>query len=286
MRIETIFDQGTAKYIEDMLVLKIVEGFGGSSLIAGVVDGVSELYIPARGPKLFNGKTGGQVICAIIEHSFSSTQTEDSLETILSRANEEIKLRAMKQGIPMDRSDLLPGAAFALAKINHQTIEVLQGADCFAVWLKNNGEIGATRNQIFLHDLDWRQIMADLLKKYQGNRNKAWREIIPALSRARLEHVNKRENGYALLNGQLTLSECWQKITLPHNDIKLLLLFTDGLIPFQESKDEQVLGTKIINLFQLGGLKMILEETREIEEAEKETTHIDHAEASGTAIEL
>ena len=60
MRIETICDPGTAEYREDGLVFKMIEGFAGPSILAGVVDGVSGLYDPSQGPQLFDGKTGGQ----------------------------------------------------------------------------------------------------------------------------------------------------------------------------------------------------------------------------------
>ena len=201
-------------------------------------------------------------------------------------ANERIELHAISQGIHSNRSDILPGAAFAIVKVDQVAVKIIQGADCFAVWLGIDGTVGATRNQVFLHDLKWRQIMANLLQKYGGDRERAWQDLMPVLAAGRLERVNQKVSGYALLNGQPTLSECWQKIILLRDEIKLLLLFTDGLIPFKESGNTEAFGKVIVNLFIHGGLEVLLDWTRSVEEVEKSISHIDHAEATGIAIEF
>ena len=268
-----------------MLILKMTESFWGPSLVAGVIDGVSGLYEPSGGPQLFNGKSGGQAVCEIVNQIISNTQPSESLEDLLLAANEKIELHAISQGIHLNRSDILPGAAFAIAKVDQETVEIIQGADCLAVWQKSDGVINATRNQVFPYEAEWRRILTNLLGKYEGDRNKAWEQLIPVLCADRLERVNRRVSGYALLNGQQTLSECWQKITFPRADIRFLFLFTDGLIPFEESGNAETLGKMIVSLFKQGGLKAILERTRSIEEATKTESHIDHAEATGIAIE-
>ena len=149
MRIETIYDPGTAKPLEDMLILKMTESFWGPSLVAGVIDGVSGLYEPSGGPQLFNGKSGGQAVCEIVNQIISNTQPSESLEDLLLAANERIELHAISQGIHLNRSDILPGAAFAIVKVDQVAVKIIQGADCFAVWLHRNGTIDATRNQVF-----------------------------------------------------------------------------------------------------------------------------------------
>lgn len=263
----------------------MLEGINGTCLIAGVLDGVSGLYLPSEGPELFNGKSGGQVVCEIVNQIVATAKPEENLEDILFRANAEMRFHFfMRKGVSLERSDLLPGAAFAIAKINRESIEIIQGADCIAVWQRRNGRVSFTKNQVFPHELEWRQLIENLLQKYQGDRNKVWEELIPVLSRGRLQRVNQK-GGYALLNGQLHIEECWQRVILLRQEVKTVLLFSDGLIPFSESGKKN-LGKQIMESFRQKGLQGILAKTREVEEIEKEKSHIDHAEASAIAIEL
>jgi hypothetical protein len=286
VKITTLYDQGTAENVEDMLVLKGIDGFGEPHLIAGVVDGVSGHYDPAIGPQLFAGKTGGQLACQTVKNAVFDAEAIDSLEHIILSASQ--KLRAFIfafYGIPLWKSDILPGAAFALAKIDGETIYIIQGADCFVVWRRRNGEICATANQVYSHDLEMRQMIAGLLAKHGGDRKEAWQDFMPFLSKARLNKVNK-PGGYALLNGQEEVRHFWQVINLPRKETNLIVLFSDGLVPFSDTQDAQLLGEKVVELFYQGGLAAILNRTRAIEEKEKSTTHIHHAEATGIAIEL
>lgn len=287
MRIDSLYDQGTAREREDMLICREYDGFGGLNLIAAVLDGVSGLYTPESGPRLFRGLTGGQVVCNIASNIIESAPPGETLNSVFRRLNNEIMDLILEHGIPMERSDIIPGAAFAATRIRDGKIEIIQGADCFAVWLCRDGTIGATPNQVFAHDREMRKVMADLMEKHASDRNKAWEEFAPTLSQARLARVNKEgEYGYALLNGQKNVSLCWQEFNLSQDQIDLLLLFSDGLVHFEDTENPLSLGRMVVNLYQQGSLPRILERTRRIEEKEKEKSHIDHSEATAIAIEF
>ena len=145
----------------------------------------------------------------------------------------------------------------------------------------------ATRNQVFQHDMEARRIIGELMEKHGRDRTKIWREFGPILSRMRLQSVNKKiKTGFGLLNGQPTLRDFWQCITISRNQANLLLIFTDGLIYYPDSENEQCLVQKVLNLYRQGGLQSVLEETRKKESAEKEISHIDHAEATAIAVEF
>jgi serine/threonine protein phosphatase PrpC len=268
-----------------MYFIRMIDGVGGPHLIAVVTDGVSGLHDPDEGPRLFSGRTGGQLVCEAVRNAVSAIGIGDTIESLISMANLRIREFVTHYQLPIQSSDLLPGAAFVFVKIDGQKIRIIQGADCFAVWQKNNGNIGVTRNQVFLHDLRVKQMIADLMREHGGDRQKVWQGLTPTLAEFRLKHVNKR-GGYALLNGQEAVYNYYRRITLLRDDIQLLILGSDGIVPFSDTKDKRLLGRRVIKQFYKGGLAAILNRTRDIEEKEQNTSHIHHAEATAIAIEL
>ena len=273
MKIEMIYDQGTAKIREDQVIW--------SPPFSGVADGVSELYLPSKGPILFKGKTGGQMASETLLRVIAAAKEDDELEVLLKAAN--LKIQEAQDNTKVE---YLAGAVFALAKVGEDEIKISQCGDCSILWVVNQ-EIGITENRVFLHDTEARRIIAELMEKHQGNREKMWREFSPVLAEMRRQHINRKtKGGYGLLNGQPKSQGFWKRITLPRAKTELLLLFTDGLIHYPESGNGQALAQKTLELFRKGGLRAILEETRKAEEKEKETSHLDHAEASAVAIEF
>lgn len=256
----------------------------------GVSDGVSGLYMPDKGPVLFGGKSGGRMVSDVISKTFlTAASKEDSLEEFIIRANEEV--RGIQESLGFyeeSHTDLLAGATFAIAKLgNENGIEIIQCGDAFAVVETHEGKVLATRNQTFQHDTEARKIIAELMRKHGENRREMWRQFGPILSQMRLRNVNRKtEAGYGLLNGQSSFKDFCQRIVVPQDQVHLVLLFTDGLIYYPDSKNETLLAQKVLSLYWQGGLGAILEETRKKEAAEKEVSHVDHAEATAIAIEF
>ena len=253
----------------------------------GVTDGVSGLYMPDEGPILFNGKSGGRMVSDVVTETFLSVTGGSSIEEILIRANEKVYKTQSSLGFYGEpRTDLLASTTFAIAKLDDE-IEIIQCGDAFAVLELRGGKVLSTRNQVLQHDTEARKIIAELMKKHGEDRTKMWHEFSPILSQMRLRNVNKKTgSGFGLLNGQSVFKEFWQRIVIPREEAKLLLLFTDGLIYYPDSGDEQFLAKKVLSLYRQGGLRSILEETRKKESTEKEMGHIDHAEATAIAIEF
>jgi|GEM_PF-1666790 len=279
MEAHILFSQGTEEIVEDQTFFRLP--------FLGVIDGLSSPFLPSEGPRRFSGQTGGQLVTDAIHLAFASAQRGDSLSTIVRRANGQVRLIQASCGISIERSDLLSGAAFAVAKIREKTVEILQAADCLAFWQLCDGTIGATPNQVFSHDMELRSITARLMERHREDREKMRRDLAPVLARMRFEHVNAQvEDGYGVLNGQRELEDCWQRVSLPRHNLSVLLLCTDGLIHYPESGDEKNLAKGILDTFQRDGLEDILTRTRILEAQEKKVSHIDHAEASAIAIEF
>lgn len=275
MRIEMLYDAGTAAFSEDRIILSLP--------FVGVADGVSGLYLPEESPTLFNGRTGGQMAADYLAKAITSAPLGSTTEEIFNLANTFIHQEQAPYGFyGRGEIECLAGTTLALAKIDTEEIEILQCGDCMALWVTSNGKVEMTPNQVFSHEMEMRTRIVELMRKHGNDRNKMWQEFTPILATMRRQRVN-RPGGYGLLNGQREAQEMWQRLVLRRQDIALLLLFTDGLVYPEESGDED-LGQRILVLYRGGGLDAILAETRRREERERDTSHIDHAEASGVAI--
>jgi len=275
-KIKAIYDKGTAEQIEDGLII--------NPPFFGVVDGTSE---PGRfiGKGLSFGKmSSGEMVRKIILGTFYSAKSNESLERITLQVNRKIRNLWCNCKISLNRSDLIAGAAFSFIKIGPKKINILQGGDCFALWMNASGKIGITKNQVYLHGFETQKIIAELMKKYKGNRKKMWENFYKPLGQFRLRDINKTiETGYALLNGQPSLRKCWQKIDIPVSDLKFLLIFTDGFVPF---KKEEELAKEIVKLYGRGGLDYILKKKREFEKATEKKSYRVYDEATAIALKF
>ncbi len=278
MKIQVLYDQGTACFPEDGMIFQPPCYFGA-------IDGVTGVYLPREGPRLFAGRTGGQLASHVLSHSFSDANPGESLKDILRKANSVIREISKTSGLTLQEPGLLPSAAFVAARINTR-IHILQGGDSLAVWQMKDGTIEGTPNLAFTHVEELLRIIAELMEKYGGNRQKMWEEFRPILIEKRRADINTEQGGFALLNGQPEFERFWQKFTLPREEMALLVLFSDGLVPFEWTKNELALAGEIIRLYKKGGLQSVLEATRKIAEQKRSSSHEDYAEATAIAIEF
>jgi len=289
LKIEAIYNKGTAEEIEDGLLI--------NPPFFGVIDGTSEpAHFIGKGLS-FNKMSAGEMVRKIILETFYSAKSNDSLEKVILRANNKLKTFWHSLKIPLNRSDLVAGAVFVLAKIEKKKIKIIQGGDCFALWVTTSGtraqrrvkmnecsstKIGFTKNQAFWHSLEAQKVIAELIKKDKGNRKKMWLDFYKPLCQLRLRDINQKvKTGFALLNGQPSLKKCWQKIEIPTKNLKLLLLFSDGFAPF---KKERQLAKETIKFYQRGGLNYVLQKKREFEEKTEKISYRVFDEATAIVI--
>lgn len=278
-KIKTIFDSGEAKFLEDEIVLQ--------SPFFGVLDGVSGLYNPIIGPTLYDGKTGGQKAIEIVREAFIRANASDELLAVIKTANAALRKFSESNGININRADLLPGMAFAFVKIMNDEVEIIQASDCYAAWEKTNGEIGATPNQNFFDEEEKIEIFKNIIEKHSGDLGKAWTEYMPIYAKLRIERINKDlPKKTVLLNGQLAGENYWSKIIIPQKELKTLLLFTDGMVEFSESRNVDEMSKLIFDAYRRQNLPGMLSRIREIENTRRQATHVKNAEVAAIAIEF
>lgn len=279
MKTTILYDQGSAKFPEDGIIF--------TPPYFGVTDGVSGIYLPNEGPRFFQGRTGGQCASHAVSRAFGLALPGESLEHILFKANDMIRRLSKARGLSPQEPEFLPSATFAVASILHDFVHILQGGDALAVWMLKDGTIGGTPNQAFGYEAELLSIVSALMQKHGGDRQKMWEEFQPILAnRRRLATNTNQGKGFALLNGQPEVEKFWQKFVLQRKDISLLILFSDGFVPFEWMRNEKHLAQSVISLFREGGLQAVLKETRAIEKQNKYSSHEDEAEATAIAIEL
>lgn len=277
VRIEALYDQGTAKHQED--------GFVVNPPFFSVVDAFSPPYVPDASalPRHGNEASKGEITRQLILEKLYSAHPSSALGAIILRANERI---ALFQNPSLIRTDLLAAACFVFVKIGKETIEIIQGGDCLAVWRYNSGEYGATKNQAYPHVSANLQTITALMEKNNDDRTKMWQEFLPILSSRRLRDINNPdiESGYAVLNGQPAIARCWQRLEIPRNRLELMILFSNGLLkPYDESVYEIRMARRIIRDYEYGRLSRLLERKRQ-EEKNKQGSHIDHEEVTAVAL--
>jgi len=277
-RIETIYSQGTAERQEDGCVVYnpffgVVDGFSASASFRSIRF------------KESSGETITKLILEIFRSAYSD-KTNSDLEKIILQANYNVRELQKALRILMGRADQLAGASFVFVKIGEETIEIIQGGDCFAVWSYGSGECGATKNQAYLHVAANLQTVAALMEKNNGDRIKMWREFLPILSSRRKRDINNPdiESGYAVLNGQPAVARCWQRLEIPVAGLQFLLLLSDGFNPYYaESAEETRMAGRLIFDYGKVGLGGILEIKRRAER-ENKLSYTDQEEATALAV--
>ncbi|MDD2696906.1 MAG: hypothetical protein PHE52_01980 [Candidatus Pacebacteria bacterium] len=279
-KIESVYSQGTSKQKED--------GFVVNYPFFGVVDGFSAPFSYKAPPMLFSRRTGGEMVRKTVLETFYSASSSTPLEDLLLRANQKVAKIQMSRGIPLERTDLLAAVSFVFARLDKDVITLIQGGDCLAVWSYGPEEFGVTKNQAYLHVSGNLKIIEGLLRKNHNDVAEMWVDFCPILSQRRLQDTNNPESkaGYAVLNGQPVFKELWQKIEIPTRNLRYLLLFSDGFIPYGLTQDETKLAKDVISIYEAAGIPTLLRRKRRTDKKNEKKSYIARDEATAVAIEF
>lgn len=274
---KTLYDPGTAKVLEDKFV--------AAPPFFGVFDGMSGLYHPSAGPQMFGGVAGGQKFVELAADVVKRADSGEPLADVASRINDELRRFVEENGLDASHPEDSPGMEFTLAKVSDEGIEIIQGGDAFAVWVKQDGSSGATPNQNYLYEKELLDLLQPLTIKYPADKDAVWKEYLPLLGELRRERANRGRSGdYVVLNGDPASAQFWNRKKFAPGELKQLFLFTDGLVDFPDTRDEHALARLVAETYARGGLAALFARIREIEKKELGERHIDQAEATGIAI--
>lgn len=279
----------------------------------GVLDGASEPHDKDHPRMRFCGGrlTGGELVSRITEGFFIQQSTRDNvldldLGDLILEASKLAGDEFRAKGLSLHDTGVLPGATFAIAKIGEGEVEIIQAGDCFALWAKG-GEIEATPNQIRGHDNEFKSLIERLQRRIAKEkygielekatpeqskiiREEMWLEFRPEWQKGRARDINNPSSPqcYGLLNGQTELEQAWIRKTIPRNKLSNLLLFTDGMVPYEtyKEKNDMEIVREIYAAYRRGGLPESLRIVRLTEEKFRAVAWTDAAEAAAVAIDF
>ncbi len=276
----------------------------------GVLDGVSMPYSPQHPPKMFDGLSGGEMVARHCEFEckVQSGHIDPSLREVIGNASLSLALRLNEAGLALcDLEDAgsLPGAAFAIARLFEDKIEIVQARDCMVIVEFKNGEIIVSPNKARANDTEMhahierlqREIAQETFNlvleevpedKRAQVRGEMWNRLYHILIAACRRDVNRRESpsGYGILNGQLELLDLLWEHTFPRDEVATLLLLSDGMIPWtvMRSTNDTEIGRTVLAEFKRRGLAGLLLSARGTEKQTVATSYTDQAEATAVAL--
>jgi hypothetical protein len=242
-------------FSEDILLVQYHNGGVLDAVAGDAVSGFHSSHVPNRMFPTEDGEmTGGQAVGRILQQTLLNPPVCSSLAEILLAANAQMAEFAAIHGISRDRPDDLPAIDVAAARVTSDTVEVIQLGDCFAVWQMHSGEIFATKNQA----AEFERRLHPYRTRYSGG--EFWVHAEQVFRQCRLDLTNKpcSRGGYATLNGQPEVAQCWYRTILTREDIALLLLFTDGLAPPEYLFNSAALGQHMIAAYTQGGWSTVI----------------------------
>ncbi len=256
--------------------------------IFGVADAVSAAYSPLNPPKMANGFTSGQAVVNCLQDFYDPLGKD--LEKSLLAANEVI-LYIQRTGFKKDpiNGDDVGGCSFMFCQILPDRVKFVYGGDCFAlvVGQDNSHEVLCGFDEAaYQKELEDIKSFAKHLEVAQGNKGKAWDLYWSEYTQKRLFCANKNigKGGYATLNGDQAVEQCWQTREILLKDLNLVLLGTDGMLPFSMTHpaERKHLGEVLLTMPCDGNwLANICEWRDDIEKEDNDSAHlVGHPEAS------
>ena len=244
-KIEQVFEQGSSLLNEDNLAC--------NGNLFGVFDGASSLV-----PDLYQGKSGAWWAAHRVSSEFA--KNDASLFELGSRANKNLQLKMTAMGVKSaDRLQCWSTSA-AIFRLNDDSIEWLQSGDCQILAIEVDGSCRLLTDY-HNHDqatlLHWQKLIA-------ANDPEPRKKLQPEIEKVR----SQMNQSYGAFNGERAALDFLQTGTALLQNIRHLLVFTDGLFPPGENPAEQPDFCWLAKHFQQGGLSRVKQEIRRLEKTD------------------
>ncbi|MFO8085968.1 MAG: protein phosphatase 2C domain-containing protein [Desulfobacterales bacterium] len=235
MKIEHVLEKGSGSVNEDTLVIE--------KNLFGVFDGATSIDQAILG----NSKTGGMIASSAACSVFSKNHYP--LLDLARTANREIFNKMIIHGVDFTARERLWSTSAAVVRINEGGIEWVQAGDSYiiVIYKDNTYKVFTEKDD---HDYEtltqWK-----LMAKYCSE---SIREALSdQIKKVRLE-MNR---SYGVLNGEKEAEQFFRSGVEPLDNIKKILLFTDGLhIPEKIPEKRKNFDRFVENYLSLGLMKL------------------------------
>lgn len=243
MKVESVYDTGSGILNEDALLIK--------RPVFGVFDGASSL-VPYKSA---DGKTGAYLAANIAREIFASNNKP--LEELAKEANQRIKEAMDEANIDTTMKENLWGTTAAVVKIGKDTFDYLQITDSLILVIYEDKSYKLVAGH---HDHD-----KELLTKWRALADKKTKNIRQILNNDVIELRKTSNIAYGTINGEKEMLKFLHTGTESLQNVKHIILFTDGLIVPKENPQAKDDFDTFAKLYLEGGLEQIKRYVRELE---------------------
>lgn len=244
--VQKIYSKGSGKLNEDELLIK--------DNVFATFDGASSLV------KFVNkdGKTGGKLAAEITKEIFS--KKDKPLNQLAIEANNRILKDMKKEGMDINQKEALWSVSTAAIRLNREEAEFFNIGDCFILVIFKE-----SFHRLLIpyvdHDLEtmikWKKLAEKKVKDIWG------------VLKSQIEKVRREANiKYGCLNGQKEAITFFRYGRFKVENIKSIILFSDGLLIPKENPEQPENWGLFVKLYQEAGLRGILKYVRSLEKSD------------------
>lgn len=242
MKVDFIFDEGSSK--EDLYFIK---------------DGTFGVFDGFNGLKKFtdrDGRTGGLIAAAIAKNEFSKNGKD--LRSLAIKANQKIKEKMFALKVNTNDKSCLWGTILVVVKIKDDSFEWVQMGDSLILVIYKDDNF-----KLLVKNYDHDKEVLSLWKELAEQKRDNIRELV---DKGPLIELRSRMNEtYGVLNGEEKATSFLKTGEEGFQNIKHILLFTDGLIIPKEDPIADDNWNLFIKLFLEGGLENIKNFVRDLQ---------------------
>lgn len=240
-----------------------------SSKLFGVADGNSAAYSPSHPPLIYPyGLTGGAMASSVFSWYGLQASSNVAIRYFVLTASAKVLWQHLSMHKSPIRGDDVGGASFSVCKLNDDTLNLIVAGDCFLVVKRSN-------RFEFWHGFDEAAFLTEqednmagyavcleqtkTPEKPEGDKGLAWDMYYPNYQAKRLRCANKNigYGGYASLNGDSALANCWvDESVVLEDDVLWVLLGSDGLL-HADFRPENA--GEFVETFSQGGIPAIIQ---------------------------
>lgn len=243
MKVTSIYDQGVGNINEDRLLI--------TENLRGVFDGATSLdkYIDTE------GHTSGFLAAEIARTVFE--KNDKPLVQLALESNETIHSEMKRCWVDISNPDNLWRTTAAVVRIKENVLERLRVADSLILVIKNDNSfqlLGKYVNQ----DIEVVRLWKEYADKKEDNiRDKVMRKVMEMRRRWNID--------YGVLDWEIAVKDFIQQGQESLDDVKYILIFTDGLFIDTENPDDETDWNLFIALYLEWWLEHIMKYVRESE---------------------